>query len=80
MYTIYSTKTCPYCVAAKNLLDSLNEKYHEITIVSEDEVVELTEKLGYRPRTVPQIFDNDVYVGGYDKLQEWVKCKGITQE
>jgi glutaredoxin 3 len=33
---------------------------------------ELQQRLGESPRTVPQIFINNEYIGGYDKLVEWI--------
>ena len=27
--------------------------------------------MGYKPKTVPQIFVNEQYVGGYSQLKEW---------
>lgn len=79
MFTIYSTKTCSYCIKAKEFLKSLNREYREVTITGEEQMAELTEKLGYRPKTVPQIFDNDVYVGGFDDLKEYVKCDTMQE-
>ena len=32
--TIYSTEYCPFCVAAKNLLDSLQIDYDEIDLTN----------------------------------------------
>ena len=58
MITIYTKDYCPYCVRAKNLLDSLGANYEEVDITSTPEVImELAKKSGMR--TVPQIFVND---------------------
>ena len=65
---IYTTKTCPYCVRAKKLLDAKGVSYQEID-VSEDQNLRqfMVEKAGGRT-SVPQIFINDHYVGGCDDL------------
>lgn len=65
--TIYTTKVCPYCVRAKQLLDRKKIEYQEIS--AEDEAVReaMIEKAGGR-RTVPQIFINNHHVGGCDDL------------
>lgn len=65
---VYSTATCPYCVAAKNLLKSKGLEWVEVRIdtdpVQRDSM--LTRSGGRR--SVPQIFVNDQHVGGYDDL------------
>ncbi|HEX7348152.1 MAG TPA: glutaredoxin 3 [Rhodanobacteraceae bacterium] len=65
---IYSTAMCPYCVAAKNLLDARGLEFRELRI--DTDVVARREMLKRAPgaRTVPQIFINDVHVGGFDDL------------
>ena len=64
---IYSRDTCPYCVRAKSLLSEKGVDYSEINIQHEpgrrEEMIRLT-----RRRTVPQIFIDDVPIGGYDDL------------
>jgi glutaredoxin 3 len=71
--TIYTTKTCPYCVRAKQLLDRKGIEYQEIS--AEDEAVReaMIAKAGGQ-RTVPQIFINNHHVGGSDALYELDKA------
>ena len=67
--TIYSKTTCPYCVAAKALLKSKGQTYTEINIeVVPGSKEEMIEKSGGR-LTVPQIFINEMHVGGFDDLR-----------
>ena len=64
---IYSKDYCPYCKNAKRLLDNKNQTYSEINLEDKPEEFEaLKAKTGMR--TVPQIFINDVLVGGYSDL------------
>lgn len=71
---IYTTKTCPYCVKAKMLLQKKGASYQEID-ASDDKVREdMIQKAGGR-RTVPQIFINGKHVGGSDDLYE-LESKG----
>lgn len=65
--TLYTTKVCPYCVRAKQLLDKKGVEYQEIN--AEDEAVReaMITKAGGR-RSVPQIFINNHHVGGCDDL------------
>ncbi|MBJ9986786.1 glutaredoxin 3 [Acinetobacter sp. S40] len=66
--TIYSTTMCPYCVRAKQLLERKGVEYKEINLSKEaPEVrVELMQRTNHR--TVPQIFINDQFIGGFDQL------------
>ena len=65
---MYSTAVCPYCVRAEQLLK--RKGVHEIEKIRVDLHPELRvammEKTG--KRTVPQIYINNEYVGGYDDL------------
>jgi glutaredoxin 3 len=65
---IYTTPICPYCHAAKRLLDKKGVSYKEID-VSRDPALRsaMMERAGGR-RTVPQIFVGGVHVGGSDDL------------
>lgn len=65
--TIYTTTYCPYCVRAKDLLTRKGQSFEEIN--AEDDAVRdaMIVKAGGR-RTVPQIFIDDVHVGGSDDL------------
>ena len=64
---IYSTKNCPFCVAAKALLESLSVKFDEIDLTNDIEKrLEISSK--YNWRTVPMIIINDNFVGGFDEL------------
>jgi glutaredoxin 3 len=65
--TIYTTSTCGYCVAAKNLLHRRGIAYQEIDVTGNAEkrgwLVQATGR-----RTVPQIFIRGEAIGGYDEL------------
>ena len=65
---IYSTAACGYCVAAKNLLKSKGLAWRELRI--DTDPAARAEMLNRAPgaRTVPQIFINGTYVGGFEQL------------
>lgn len=64
---IYTTPTCPYCIAAKTLLKSKGVTFDEITLQGDrDEAAALIARTGRR--TVPQIFIGMTHVGGFDDL------------
>jgi len=65
---IYSSENCPYCVKAKQLLESKKVEYTELRVDKNPELVaEVVKKSGGR-KTVPQIFIDDHHVGGCDEL------------
>ena len=65
---IYTTPFCPYCHAAKRLLQKKGASYSEID-VSQDPALraQMTQRANGR-RTVPQIFIGAQHVGGSDDL------------
>ncbi len=65
---IYVTKTCPYCVRAKNLLNKKGYTYTEIDVSDNQKLrEEMVAKAGGR-MTVPQIFIDGKHIGGSDDL------------
>jgi len=66
--TIYTTRTCPYCHAAKQLLNNKGAAFEEIDVTGNAELrAAMTERANGR-RTVPQIFIGEHHVGGFDDM------------
>ena len=65
--TMYTTRLCGYCAAAKRLLSAKGVSFTEIDAAAPDKRAEMMQKANGR-RTVPQIFIGDVHVGGFDDL------------
>jgi glutaredoxin 3 len=66
---IYTTRFCPYCVAAKTLLKRKGVTYDEIDVGSSLERREEMVQRSNGRMTVPQIFIGATHVGGNDDLQ-----------
>ena len=66
---VYSGNLCPYCTAAKRLLDSKGVQYEEINVDTDPATRSEMEQLSQRT-SVPQIFIGDTHVGGFDDLAE----------
>lgn len=64
---MYTKEYCPYCRHAKELLNAKKVAFEEIRVDLDAAELEKMMKLSNR-RTVPQIFINDVSIGGYDDL------------
>ncbi len=65
---IYTTSYCPYCTGAKALLRAKKVKFEEIDVTHDAEKRAEMERLSQR-WTVPQIFINDLPIGGFDDLR-----------
>ncbi|MBL8200957.1 MAG: glutaredoxin 3 [Chromatiales bacterium] len=64
---MYANSWCPYCSAARALLDSKQVPVVEINVEEfPDRRAEMIARSGRR--TVPQIFIGATHVGGYDDL------------
>lgn len=64
---IYTTRFCPYCIAAKRLLKQKDIAFTEYDVTFQpEERAEMTGRAGRR--TVPQIFIDDRPIGGCDDL------------
>ena len=66
---IYSSNICPYCIAAKRLLENLNLKFQEKVIDNQPSLRNEMCSISNGRNTVPQIFIGDKHVGGYDDLK-----------
>lgn len=64
---IYTTGWCPYCNAAKALLEDKGVAYEEIDATDPQVRMDMIQRAHGR-RTVPQIFIGERHVGGYDDI------------
>ena len=64
---LYTTRFCPYCHAAKQLLQAKGVAFEDIDASSPAVRREMMERAGGR-HTVPQIFIGDTHIGGCDEL------------
>ena len=69
---VWSNVGCTYCEQAKKLLESKGIEYEERNLAEGWSVQQLQEAVP-GARTVPQIFVDDKYVGGYTQLVELLK-------
>ncbi|XP_036397051.1 uncharacterized protein zgc:152951 [Megalops cyprinoides] len=65
--TVYSVAGCPHCLRAKSRLGELGLPVHEVDMNQHSELWVRVKELTGRS-TVPQIFFNNVHVGGNDDL------------
>jgi glutaredoxin 3 len=76
--TIYTTRVCAYCIAAKRLMSARGIPYVEQDVSGDDDkrawLVETTGR-----RTVPQIFIGGRPIGGYDELSALDRSGELAQ-
>lgn len=65
--TIYTTRYCPHCMRAKDLLKRKEISFEEVDVTEDQEKRdEISEKTGQM--TVPMIFIGEEFIGGADQL------------
>ena len=72
---VYSTATCPYCVAAKSLLAQQGYQITEYDVGRDAKRYAEMQSLTPQ-RTVPQITIDGDYIGGYTALVEYFSSNG----
>ena len=66
--TVYTMTTCPFCLAAKKLLDKKSVEFVEVNLDQNPERWTECESRSGRA-TVPQVFFGERHIGGCDDLQ-----------
>ena len=67
--TVWSKNGCTFCTQAKELLESRGIDYEERNINTEWTREQLLEEVP-TARTLPQIFLDDNYIGGFTELRQ----------
>ena len=66
---MYTGPMCNFCDAAKRLFSRNNIKYQEIDISTKDSLIDEMIKKANGKRTIPQIFFDNLHIGGYQELR-----------
>ena len=74
---IYTTATCPYCLAAKRLLGQKHAAFEEIKVDRDRAARAHMSELAGGRTTVPQIFIDGRHIGGCDDLYELEREGGL---
>jgi glutaredoxin 3 len=75
---MYSTKVCPYCVRAEQLLKQRGVSEIEKILIDVDPVQRDAMMARTGRRTVPQIYIGDTHVGGFDDLHALDQKGGLV--
>jgi glutaredoxin 3 len=65
---IYTKDYCPHCVKAKRLFESKGLNFKEVDITNDVQLQEECFAKSHGRKTVPQIFVNEMHIGGCDDL------------
>ncbi|BAY62722.1 glutaredoxin [Calothrix brevissima NIES-22] len=65
---IYTWRTCPFCIRAKNLLNKKGVEFTEYSIDGDEAARDKMAERANGRRSLPQIFINDYHVGGCDDI------------
>jgi glutaredoxin 3 len=77
--TIYTTRTCSFCYAAKSLLSKKGLSYDEIDVSADPAARQRMMLRTNGRRSVPQIFIGETHVGGSEDLYELERRGGLDQ-
>ena len=70
MYTIYTQNSCGYCHMAKNLMNENKIDFIEVSLDHDNDARKMLK--GMKCRTVPQIFNGELHIGGYTELKQYL--------
>jgi glutaredoxin 3 len=77
--TIYTTRTCGFCYAAKSLLTKKGLSFDEIDVSADPASRQRMMLRTNGRRSVPQIFIGNTHVGGNEDLYELERRGGLDQ-
>ena len=73
MFEIYGTTDCAFCDRAKILLAMKEKEYVFIDVAEDEDITAAFFNKFPNVNQVPQIMEDDKYIGGYSELREWLK-------
>lgn len=72
MVEIFTTPACAQCMQAKTVLKKNDIPFVEID--ARENIADMSSRIGKDVRTVPQIFANGKYIGGFSELMRLLSC------
>ena len=76
---IYGASYCVFCIKAKNFLSSKNVPLTWINVEEEEGQAKLLQlHKQYNWKTIPMIFVEDKFIGGYTEMMKEIKNRNIV--
>ena len=69
---IYTKENCIWCDRAKGLLNAHSIDFDEVDLSNNIERLNFYKKIGDNVKTVPQVYIDDIRIGGYPQLKAWL--------
>ncbi|MGE0143115.1 MAG: glutaredoxin domain-containing protein [Planctomycetota bacterium] len=76
---VYRTATCPFCIAAVDLLRERGVAFEEVALDSHPDRRAFTASIKAGHRTVPLIVIDELPIGGFDDLQALAASGGLDR-
>ena len=77
---LYTIQGCPYCAAARDLLNTNKIDYEEVDITSDSSNWrDKLQKMSGGERSVPQVYIDGKYMGQDDELKELIESRKIYE-
>jgi len=70
-FKIYTKENCSYCNLAKITLMEQGIDYEEVDLKDNAQAIAFLRLQNFR--TVPQIYNGDEHIGGYDELRKYLE-------
>lgn len=74
MIKIYGGAGCSYCESAKAICRNKGLEYISLD-VGDLMPTQWVQKIGFVPRSIPQIFADDTYLGGFTEFKTYVESR-----
>lgn len=75
---VWTKDNCFYCVMAKDLLNDLNIAFEERNVSQGEWTREQLQEAAPDSKTVPQIFLQGKYIGGFTELKIYIEETGFN--
>ena len=69
---LYTKDQCIWCDRAKGLLNAYSIDFVEFDLSNDEERLKFYENIGNNVKTVPQVFIDNLRIGGYQELKAWL--------
>ena len=80
-FTIYGHQACGFCRQAQTVLRANSIQFDYIDIHTENiNPDDLAQRIGKPANTVPQIFYDNSYIGGYQELMKYLRDKNMINK
>lgn len=67
-YTVYTAVKCPWCTRVIQLMGNLGLEFDVVSVKNNKEALTFMQKMGLN--TVPQVFEGDKLLGGYEATKK----------